>query len=307
MKELDTELKRSMQKAILSWYKKNKRKFLWRDNESPYVILVSEIMLQQTQVNRVKEKLPKFLKLFPSIHSLSRTSRSDVIRAWKGMGYNNRAIRLQECAKMIVERHRGNIPETFEELLELPGIGNYTASAICVFAFGKNLPVVDVNIRRVYSRMFWNVKTTSALQTENKIQQLAEEIFPKNKSSECHQAIMDIGAMFCTARSPKCNDCIVNRFCLSANKMKVVVPKKKGEKLYRGKPHRYWRGKIVDVLRNSLDGKFVSSQEVLENLFSTERKNDARFLKTIVTALTKDNVVEMLLSKGDSFLLRLSQ
>ena len=166
---MDSRKKIKLQKEVLLWYKKHKRKFLWRDNKNPYVIFVSEIMLQQTQVERVQSKLPEFLNEFPTVQALSQSSQSFVLRKWKGMGYNNRAVRLLKSAKIIVDKLGGNIPSSKEILQTLPGVGEYTSSAISVFAFKANISVVDVNIRRVYSRLFWDMRTFSSTQTEKKI------------------------------------------------------------------------------------------------------------------------------------------
>ena len=168
----------SLHSAILWWYQKNRRILQWRSTRDPYEILVSEIMLQQTQVSRVQEKLPVFLKKFPTMRSLSRASTAAVILAWRGMGYNNRAVRLRDLAKSVMKDYKGKLPAKTEELQMLPGIGPYTAHALACFAFRKQVPVVDVNIQRVFSRIFWKTTDPQKYRNSDEIWQLAEEILP---------------------------------------------------------------------------------------------------------------------------------
>ncbi len=181
------------QNTVLDWYKKNKREFLWRrETPEPFLTLVSEVMLQQTQTARVEEKLPIFFEQFPTIFALAEANNADIIRAWKGMGYNNRALRLRDAARAICELHNGLIPRTLDELLSLPGIGRYTATALMSFSFKIDIPVVDVNIRRVYSRVFFKMETTSSVAPEKEIHEIAESIYPRNLSSDNYGYWRDI-------------------------------------------------------------------------------------------------------------------
>src|SRR5262249_21291479 len=138
-----------LRRRIIRWYRAEGRNFLWRTTSDPYTILLSEIMLQQTQAARVVEKLPAFLEQFPSLQSLAVAGKSDVIRAWRGLGYNNRAIRLRDLARTVAESHAGKLPEDPADLDQLPGIGRYTANAVACFAFRRRVPVVEVNVLRV--------------------------------------------------------------------------------------------------------------------------------------------------------------
>lgn len=162
-------------------------------------------MLQQTQASRIALKFPEFLNTFPTIEKLSNATNAQMIIAWQGMGYNNRAIRLRDCAKQIVDTFNGNIPSNYSDLLSLPGIGTYTASAILSFAFKHNISVIDINMYRIYSRVFgldiYDTKTKSEVKT------IAEHIYPRDFSSSWHQALMDIGSSFCKAQNPKCILC----------------------------------------------------------------------------------------------------
>ena len=222
-----------LQKTVLQWYTKNGRRLPWRETTDPYRILVSEIMLQQTQVDRVVPKFHTFLEKFPTACALARAPPSDVLKIWSGLGYNRRALYLQRCAQALVEKKI--FPETVEELQTFPGIGEYTAAAILSFAFNKDVPVIDVNIKLLYKRIFYG-------QFED-IHAFAQEILPKGRSRNWHNALMDIGALYCTSMNPKCPLCPLKSFCASAENekrieetrmKKNVVPFKKSDRIVRG-------------------------------------------------------------------------
>jgi A/G-specific adenine glycosylase len=280
----------SFQHTLLDWYQANKREFLWRrEAPVPFLTLVSEVMLQQTQTSRVEEKLPLFLEQFPTISALAEANNADIIRAWKGMGYNNRALRLRDAARIICQRHNAIIPQTIQELLALPGIGHYTATALLAFSFGKDVAVIDVNIRRVYSRIFHKMETTAATLPEAHVNQIAEDSFPRGRASEWHQALMDIGALFCTARKPDCIACPLRFQCESAGEMIEFTPPKKTEPSYKSIPRRIWRGKTVELLRNAPQ---LSSEIIAINLFGKfPTPEDYSWLKEILTTLQKDGII----------------
>ncbi len=242
---------------IAGWYRKHRRDLQWRHTTDPYEILISEIMLQQTQVNRVKEKLPLFLTRFPSFRTLAKASKAEVLHAWRGMGYNNRAVRIRDLARVITSRHRGTLPRDISALLELPGIGPYTAHALACFAFHHRVPVVDVNIQRVLSRIFWKMNSVGQYHAEKDIWKLASEILPKN-ASLWNQALMDLGSIICTARNPLCMSCPVRQYCKSNQLHRAhhyaTKRQPRSEPLYEGIPRRIWRGKIIEALRN-VNGK----------------------------------------------------
>lgn len=292
--------------TVLAWYSANAREFLWRERQDisrkgnsppePYLVLVSETMLQQTQTSRVQEKLPAFLRQFPTLSVLAAASNAEIITAWEGMGYNSRALRLRDCAKAIIERYSGKIPPTIEELRSLPGIGPYTASAIAAFAFHSDVAVVDVNIRRVYSRLLRAMPTTADVLPEAELTAFAERTFPRGQSSAWHQAIMDIGAMFCTARAPKCALCPVRKLCASANNMAEAVRTKKAEPSFDGIPNRIWRGRVVQLLRKVPMNTWSDSTTLYNQLFSaslfttTERE---QWFSRLLQGLERDAIVEI--------------
>lgn len=181
---------RNFRKMILVWYKKNKRDLPWRCTCDPYHILVSEFMLQQTQVSRVIGFYDRFLKKLPTIHHLARANRKTVLALWSGLGYNNRALRLQESAKIICREYGGKVPDSYERLIALPGIGDYMASAVMSFAFNILVPVIDINIRRVLIHEFSLPESMSLPDLKD----LAIKLVPKSKSAIWHNALMDYGS-----------------------------------------------------------------------------------------------------------------
>jgi len=186
----------AFQKKILSFYAKHKRDLPWRKTKDPYKILVSEVMLQQTQVDRVIPFFLRWLKNFPTVEDLAKGDSQKVLALWSGLGYNNRALRLQKLARAVLEEHNGKLPQSYEKLTKLPGIGEYTANAILAFAFNKSVPVMDTNIRRVLIHEF-NLQEDTSLEELKKI---AFACIPKNKSCMWHNALMDYGATIMTAK-----------------------------------------------------------------------------------------------------------
>ncbi len=184
------------QRKVLAYYKKNKRSLPWRKTTDPYALLLSEIMLQQTQVDRVVGYYEKWLRKWPTIQKLAKASRVEVLKAWLGLGYNNRAKNLHQTAEIISEKYKGGVLKAMEHYKELPGIGPYTATAVQIFAANKDLVTVDTNIRRILIHEF---KLNEKI-SDKELWELAEKCLPKGKSREWHNALMDYGATLLTAR-----------------------------------------------------------------------------------------------------------
>tara|TARA_Y100000310_G_scaffold172170_1_gene172282 strand:- start:4342 stop:5112 length:771 start_codon:yes stop_codon:yes gene_type:complete len=184
------------QKKILSWYSKNKRDLPWRKTTDPYKILVSEVMLQQTQVDRVIPYYTKWLEEWPDVKSLAKADTHKLLSLWSGLGYNNRALRLRKLCEFLVEKNNGEMPRQKDVLLSLPGIGPYTAGAIMAFAYNKEVAVVDTNIRRVFIH---ELKLKEDISPEE-LEKIALGVVPKGKSCIWYNALMDYGALFKTAR-----------------------------------------------------------------------------------------------------------
>jgi A/G-specific adenine glycosylase len=285
-------------RAILQWYRRHGRDLPWRGISDPYRIMLSEIMLQQTQVSRVNEKYPLFLKNFPTMHSLAAAPRSAVIRTWRGMGYNNRAVRLHMLACEVVSTYAGELPRDEQKLLALPGIGQYTANAILSSAFGQKLPVVDINVRRLFSRVFWRMNSRAVLRPEREIWDMASKLLPDRSVYDWNQALMDLGATVCTARVPQCVACPIAQFCRSQKYLQKAVLLKpthaprKSEPSYRGIPTRIHRGRIIEVLRRLPEGKWIGIQTLTRRVFEQPASDDVRWVEKFAEALERDGLVK---------------
>jgi A/G-specific adenine glycosylase len=206
---LDALRKRRFQTRLLKWYEKHGRDLPWRRTSDPYRILVSEVMLQQTQVDRVIPKYHEFLDRYPSFEELADAPVSDVKKTWYPLGYNIRPERLHSIARETVERYGGRLPNDAEALLSFKGIGRYTAGAIRSFAFNEDAPILDTNVVRVLHRVFM----AKGDPQKSKLWKLSEALIPPGKGYDFNQAIMDFGATRCTARNPICLQCPMKSFC----------------------------------------------------------------------------------------------
>jgi A/G-specific adenine glycosylase len=236
------------EKEISAWFKKNKRDLPWRKTDT-WGILVSEFMLQQTPVNRVLPVYNEWMKRWPTAAHLAKATPAEVITAWGRLGYPRRALRLHECAKVITDQLKGEIPTTEVELRKLPGIGEYTAAAMVAFAFSGRSLVLDINIRRLFVRLFDGAEspTTSATK-EEKVRY--EELIPKKDPHIWAAATMELGALVCTSQSPKCAICPVSDRCLwrSLDYPKSDVVKRRQS--WHG-TDRQCRGAVVQALREN--------------------------------------------------------
>jgi A/G-specific adenine glycosylase len=308
-----TERLAGTRRAILSWYRAGGRPFPWRKTRDPYRVLVSEIMLQQTQADRVASLFPIFLSKYPTVDDLCDASRADVVRAWKGLGYNNRAVRLHSAVREIRSSYGGRVPSEIGELDSLPGIGKYTSHAVACFAYGRRTPLVDVNVRRVLSRMFRKMKDPAELLPEAVAWKTAGRILPRDAYT-WNQALMELGARICTARAPRCDGCPVRRYCASSaclRKYRTVNRRGKGggdgpptarptrrpplpEPAHFGVPRRIWRGRIVEHLRGS--GKPVSLGALRRAVMPEGRNGSTRWLELVLDTLEKDGIVHIIRS-----------
>ena len=214
-------------KKILNWYDFNKRKLPWRKKISPskkqYYTLLSEFMLQQTQVATVIPYFNKFIKQIPNFHSLAKVENRKLLKLWEGLGYYSRARNLKKTGKIVIKNFNGKLPDNFEELITLPGVGNYTASAILAIAFNKPYIPLDGNIERVLKR-YLHLKKQSEIQKENLIKK--KEIFGKSlRSSDYAQALMELGALICKPNNPVCSQCPVAESCKSYKKKDFSITK----------------------------------------------------------------------------------
>lgn len=207
---LDADQLAAFRRGLLAWYRRAGRDLPWRRTRDPYEILVSEVMLQQTQVKRVLEYYPRFLARYPTAEELAGAAESAVREAWEGLGYYRRAANLQRAARQVAEQHGGRFPETPEELERLPGIGRYTAGAVASFAFGADAAILDTNAARVLARVFGPGRARGR---NARLWALAAAAIPPGRAYPFNQGIMDLGATICTARKPGCPRCPVRRAC----------------------------------------------------------------------------------------------
>jgi A/G-specific adenine glycosylase len=211
--DLARDDRRAFGQTLNRWFLRNKRDLPWRRTRDPYAILVSEIMLQQTQVATVVPYYNRWLRRFPTIRSLAATTQSDVLHTWQGLGYYARACNLHRCAKMIVKKFGGRLPNDPSTLKALPGIGLYTANAIAVFARDKSLPIVESNTARVLSRLFNIRAPIDSTSGRRKLWELSAKLVPHKSARDFQNAMMDLGALICTAHNPRCQICPVKKFC----------------------------------------------------------------------------------------------
>jgi A/G-specific adenine glycosylase len=204
-------------RRLLRWYRRRRRDLPWRRTHDPYAILVSEFMLQQTQVATVIPYYHKWLRTFPNFASLARASENQVLRAWQGLGYYARARNLHATAKIIMDRHGGQFPRATDQMQQLPGIGKYSAHAVASFAFDQSVPIVEANTARVLARLFNLRKSVDSHLGRRTLWQHAASLLPKSNAASFNSALLDVGALICLARQPKCDVCPVDAFCRAKN------------------------------------------------------------------------------------------
>ncbi len=260
---------------LLRWYAVHGRAHLpWRAEPTPYRVVVSEFMLQQTQVERVLPAFEAFVARFPGFERLAAASRADVVRAWRGLGYNSRAVRLHELARAVRDRHAGALPNDETALRALPGVGSYTARAILAFAFGVGVVAVDTNVRRIVHRTLFGLEhPPKAADTE--LTAAAAAFVVPEKSFAINSALMDLGAAICTARAPKCLICPLRRRCAAApiDAASLAQAASKTASRAKLKPRqrfeqttRFLRGRIVDRLRSLPPCRAISFLELRAEL-----------------------------------------
>src|SRR3954465_1193139 len=207
--------RRQFRRRLLDWYRAHGRDLPWRKTDDPYHILVSEVMLQQTQVDRVLPKYHEWLEKYPSLSALAAADQADVTETWRPLGYNIRPRRLHAIARESVERYGGELPSDEATLLSFNGIGAYTAGAIRSFAFGQRAAILDTNVARVLFRVFVARGEPKAHRTHKHLWAVSEVLVPRKHVFDFNQALMDFGALVCEARKPKCLICPMAKVCRS--------------------------------------------------------------------------------------------
>ncbi|WP_040490697.1 A/G-specific adenine glycosylase [Indibacter alkaliphilus] len=207
--------------TLLDWYPKHKRDLPWRNTKDPYIIWLSEIILQQTRVAQGLPYFEKFLENYPKVQDLAYAPIEEIMRHWQGLGYYSRARNLHQCAQIVVDKYQGEFPDSYQELKKLKGIGSYTAAAIASFAFDEPVAVVDGNVFRLLSRYFGISTDIASSAGKREFESLANELVPPNSPGTFNQAIMEFGSLQCTPKSPDCTECPLKEGCF-AHKERLV-------------------------------------------------------------------------------------
>jgi A/G-specific adenine glycosylase len=267
---------KKFQKIVWDYYKTSGREHLpWRENIDPYRIWVSEVMLQQTQVDRVIGFFDAWMKIFPTVQKLANASQIDVLKHWKGLGYNSRAIRMKQAAQVIVNDYKGIFPKSYEDLQKLPGIGPYTAGAICAFAYNQPIPIIETNIRRVYIHHFF--ADANDICDEN-ILKLVEQTLDQKNPREWYWALMDYGSFLgrtLNIKGKKYNPNVQSKHYTKQSK-------------FEGSD-RQIRGKILEILLQ--EKKQITTQKLFQSL--QDLSNDNLRIKSIINQLIKENFIEV--------------
>ncbi len=245
-----------LSRALLPWFRKNKRDLPWRQTRDPYAIWVSEVMLQQTRVETVVDYYRRFLRAFPTAGVLARAPESAVLKAWEGLGYYGRARNLHRAAKLVAEKHGGRVSRDPETFGALPGVGPYIRGAVLSIAFGLPEPVLDGNVKRVLARYYAIAEPLP--RAEPRLWELAESVLDRRRPGEFNQALMELGATVCTPRDPECGDCPLHGGCRArARGLQGALPRRVPK---RRVPHHeaavgvVWRGERILIARRPSEG-----------------------------------------------------
>lgn len=272
---------------LLKWYSSNKRMLPWRIDKDPYHVWISEIMLQQTRIEAVIYYYERFLNDLPTISDLAKVEDDQLLKLWEGLGYYNRAHNLKRAAQMIIEKYHGIFPKTYDEIITLSGIGEYTASAISSICFQEQKATIDGNVLRVYTRFFEDSSNIDSLQTKRKIRSEIEKILPK-ESGNFNEALMELGEVICLPNGvPRCNICPLKSQCLSRKNntyMQFPVKNRKKEK------------KVINytIFLFEYQGKFAiqkrTGQKLLNNLWEFPNVQGKLTKKQVITYLKEMGV-----------------
>ena len=304
----DASWNRRFRRSLLTWFRRNARDLPWRRNRDPYRIWISEVMLQQTQVETVKPYFNRFVKRFPRVEVLAKADEQEVLRHWEGLGYYRRARQLHRAAKMICDEYGGQFPRDPDEVRALPGIGRYTAGAILSIAFDAREPIVEGNTLRLYSRLLAYRDDPRATSGQRVLWSFAESVLPRQQTGEFNQALMELGSLVCTPRSPQCDECPVKSLCPTyghgwqdqipaaakkivyedVHEVAVVVRKKNAVLLRRCGEGERWAG-LWDFPRFRSEDPTQSPPELEERVrqLTGVRVEDAQWVTEIKHAVTR--------------------
>jgi A/G-specific adenine glycosylase len=288
-----------VQSAVLDWYASNGRDLAFRRTTDPWAILVSEVMAQQTQAARAAGAWLQFIDHFPTPDALAAASPAVVIRAWRGLGYNRRALALRAAAIAIVTDHDGQVPDELEALVRLPGVGPYTARAVLAIAFSRPVAALDVNIRRVLGRAVLHQSHATGRQRD--MQAAADALVPPGRAPEWTHALMDVGAALCRPRLPRCDECPLQRWCRFATEARgattagLPAPKADARRTSTStafpSTNRWLRGRILDRLRDAPEGSWVAFDDAIGG-------HDPSRVRAAVAALALEGMIEAVGSRA---------
>lgn len=283
---LDVTDVEALRRTLLAWFETQARPLPWRDDEvSPWGIYLCEVMSQQTPVSRIAPVWRRWLDLWPTPKDLADAPTAAVIREWGTLGYPRRALWLQQSAAIMCHQHGGGVPRQYSELTALPGVGDYTASAVCAFAYGQSIPVLDTNVRRVLARIFLgNQRPASSAATQVE-RDLATSLLPAIDPAGWSVAIMEFGSITCRASNPRCGDCVVAQSCRWRRNGCPASGRTGRTQRFDG-TDRQVRGRVMKVLRDKSDVVHLSDIEGV----APDREQVMRCLDTLIA----DGLVEPL-------------
>jgi A/G-specific adenine glycosylase len=285
--ERTADLPKAARESILAWYREHGRTLAFRRTTDPYAVLVAETMAQQTQAARAASYWERFLDRFPSVGALAAASPADVLREWQGLGYDRRALNLWRAARVVVDRHGGRLPEAVGDLDALPGIGPYTARAVAAIAFGRPVGAVDVNVRRVLGRI---VAGDRDALPARQMQTLADRAVPPNAPGTWTHAVMDLGAIVCLPRRPRCEVCPVRDWCrYAAGALPSTAPRRaplQGPTPAFRSTNRWLRGRILDRLRAAPGEAWVNLDEPIGD-------HDLDRVRAAANSMANDGLIEL--------------
>ncbi len=281
---------------MLRWFAKHQRSLPWRKTRNSYRVWVSEVMAQQTQIERVLPKYRAFIRQFPTVQDLAHARQTDVVKSWSGLGYNRRAVLMHRAAQMVVQKWDGKFPQTLDELKQLPGVGEYIARAILSFAYHQPVMLIDTNHRRVMQRIFFgqpkHADRESIQKMDTRVMKQLDKVSEELSSKEdghwrFNQALMDFGAMQCTSASPKCSSCPMRTICVAGPQLlagtretRNVVKSSQGT--FVGS-NRWYRGKVVRLLQGQ--------QRMMISRIAKELDLDEQKTHGIIESLVRDGLL----------------
>ncbi len=295
----------AVREALLYWFGENGRDLPWRRTRDPWRILVSEVMLQQIQVKRAIPFYERFLERFPTVGSLAAAPLADAIRTWGDLGRYRRVVNLHRTARDIVAEHDGRVPSDPDVLVKLPGIGPYTAGAVACFAFERDVPFFDTNMHRVLHRVFFGPDVPATIAKPKEVVALAAGLVPPGSGWAWNQAVMEFGALRCTARRPACPDCPIRDHCEAHPRLLEALasvprpPRKEPGPKYEDS-NRYLRGRVLAQLREDAAGGGVSLGDLARRLLGDSTDVGLRRLRNVVRSLEDDGLARVLPSEHPS-------